>query len=80
MNIQTKTVAAPANEIENNKESSTTKAEFFRRYFRVVHALFAVLILIQFIPDQLPTETYASYVIWFAVGVEVLTLVKRPKA
>ena len=45
-----------------------------KRYFRVVHALFIVLLLIQLLPDQLSVETYAQYVIWFAVGVEALTL------
>ena len=45
-----------------------------KRYFRVVHALFIVLLLIQLLPDQLSGDTYAQYVIWFAVGVEVLTL------
>ena len=57
------------------KINSELKTEFFRRYFRVVHGLFAVLILIQFLPDQLQTETYIFYVIWFAVGVEILTLI-----
>ena len=75
MNIQTKAIAAPAIYSEEIKEPSKIKTEFFRRYFRVVHVLFAVLMLIQLLPDQLATETYASYAIWFAVGVEVLTLI-----
>ena len=45
-----------------------------KKYLRVVHALFIVLLLIQLLPDQLSGDTYAQYVIWFAVGVEVLTL------
>ena len=82
MNIQAKN-AVPSADI-SEKNSSGLKAEIFRRYFRVVHALFAVLLLIQLIPDQLTTETYASYVLWFAIGVEVFTLIvsafiKKPK-
>ena len=46
-----------------------------QRYCRVVHALFIVFLLIQFIPDKLSGETYSSYAIWFVVGVEVLTLI-----
>ena len=86
MNIQAKPVNAPAIEFEKKEKSdSKLKTEFFRRYFRVVHALFAVLLGIQLIPDQLTTETYASYVIWFALGVEVFTLIvsafiKKPKS
>ena len=86
MNIQTKAIAAPAIYSDKEiKEPSKIKTEFFRRYFRVVHVLFAVLMLIQLLPDQLATETYASYAIWFAVGVEALTLIasaliKKPAA
>ena len=76
MNIQTNDIAAPAIYSDKEiKEPSKIKTEFFRRYFRVVHMLFAVLLLIQLLPDQLATETYASYSIWFAVGVEALTLI-----
>ncbi len=46
-----------------------------QRYLRVVHALFIVFLLIQFLPDRLVTDTYAGYAIWFAVGIEVLTLI-----
>ena len=54
-----------------------------KRYLRVVHALFIVLLLIQLLPDKLSGDTYAQYVIWFAVGVEALTLlvssfIKKP--
>lgn len=46
-----------------------------KRYLRVVHLLFIILMLIQFIPNSLTTETYASYVVKFAIGVEILTLI-----
>ena len=74
MNIPANTVSAvkPDKKIKINSE---LKTEFLKRYFRVVRGLFAVLLLIQFLPDKLTTETYVSYVIWFAVGVEVLTLI-----
>ncbi len=45
-----------------------------QRYLRIVHALFIVFLLIQFLPNQLTTETYAGYAVWFVVGVEILTL------
>ena len=80
MDTRTNTIAAPA-----IKPDKKIKSDFLRRYFRVVHALFAVLILIQFLPDKLTTDTYASYVIWFAAGIEVLTLIvsaliKKPES
>ncbi len=46
-----------------------------KRYLRTVHFLFIALLLIQLIPDRLHTETYAQYVVWFAVGVELVTLI-----
>ena len=56
-----------------------------QRYLRIVHLLFIVLILVQLLPNKLPTETYTAYVVWFAAGVEVLTLIysaliKKPAA
>ncbi len=74
MNIPADTIPT-AKADKKIKINSELKTEFFRRYFRVVHGLFAVLILIQFLPDKLQTETYIFYVIWFAVGVEILTLI-----
>ena len=76
MNTQIKSVIPSA--ITSDKKEKTVsnlRNEIFRRYLRVVHILFAVLILIQFMPNQLSSDVYASYVIWFAVGVEVFTLV-----
>ena len=46
-----------------------------KRYLRTVHFLFIALLLVQLLPDKLTTDTYAGYVIWFAVGVEILTLI-----
>ena len=46
-----------------------------KRYLRVVHVFFIVFLLIQLLPDKLKGETYAQYVIWFVVGVEILTLI-----
>ena len=48
---------------------------FKKRYLRLVHLLFIVLLLIQLLPDKLSGDTYAQYVVWFAVGVEILTLI-----
>ncbi|MBO4896688.1 MAG: ABC transporter permease subunit [Clostridia bacterium] len=48
---------------------------FKKRYLRTVHLLFIVLLLIHLIPNKLPGDTFGSYVIWFAVGLEVLTLI-----
>ena len=86
MNIRADAIVSPAIGHERKvKTDSRLKTEFFRRYFRVVHALFIVFLLIQLIPDKLTTETYAAYSIWFVIGVEVLTLVvsaliKKPVA
>ncbi len=54
-----------------------------KRYLRTVHFLFIALLLVQLLPDKLTTDTYAGYVVWFAVGVEILTLtvsaiIKKP--
>lgn len=86
MDIPTKTVAAPAVRFdEREKKESGFGSEIFRRYFRVVHGLFIVFLLIQLIPDKVTADTYASYAVWFAVGVEVLAiivsaLIKKPAA
>ena len=45
------------------------------RCLRVVHLLFIVQLLVQLIPNKLPTETYTSYVVWFAVGAEALVFI-----
>lgn len=46
-----------------------------KRFFRVTNLLFVVLLAIQFLPDKISKEPETSYVIWFAVGVEVLVLI-----
>ena len=56
-----------------------------KRFFRVTNLLFVVLLAIQFLPDKISKEPETSYVIWFAVGVEVLVLIasaliKKPQS
>lgn len=46
-----------------------------QRYLKVTNLLFVILILIQFLPNQASKEPYTAYVIWFAVGVELLVLI-----
>lgn len=45
-----------------------------KRFLRVTNILFIIFLLIQWIPDKLAADTYTSYTIWFAAGVEVLVL------
>lgn len=56
-----------------------------KRFLRVTNLLFIILIAIQFLPNQISKEPQTAYVIWFAVGVEVLVLtvsalLKKPQA
>lgn len=56
-----------------------------KRFLRVTNLLFIILIAIQFLPNQISKEPQTAYVIWFAVGVEVLVLtvsalIKKPQA
>ncbi|MGN0537396.1 MAG: ABC transporter permease [Acutalibacteraceae bacterium] len=56
-----------------------------KRFLRVTNLLFIILIAIQFLPNQISKEPHTAYVIWFAVGVEVLVLtvsalIKKPQA
>lgn len=44
------------------------------RYLKVTNLLFVVLLLIQLLPDKIQKEPYTAYVVWFAVGLEVLVL------
>lgn len=46
-----------------------------QRYFRVTNLLFLILIAVQFLPDKIAKEPQSAYVLWFAVGVEILVLV-----
>lgn len=48
---------------------------FRKRFLRVTNLLFLVLIAVQFLPDKISKNPQTSYVIWFAVCVEVLALV-----
>ncbi len=46
-----------------------------QRYFRVTNLLFLILIAVQFLPDKIAKEPQSAYVLWFAVGVEILVLI-----
>ncbi|HRR77664.1 MAG TPA: ABC transporter permease subunit [Ruminococcus sp.] len=45
-----------------------------KRYLRIAHLLFIALLLIQLLPDQSTKAVYTSYLVRFAVGVEVIVL------
>ncbi len=45
-----------------------------QRFLRVTNLLFLVLVAVQFLPDQVKKDPETAYVLWFAVGVEVLVL------
>ena len=45
-----------------------------KRYLRLTHLLFLLLILIQFLPDKSTKEVFTSSLIIFAAGVEVIVL------
>lgn len=55
-----------------------------KRFMRVTNLLFVILIAVQFLPDKVSADTFTSYVISFAVGVEAVVLIvsallKKPK-
>lgn len=45
-----------------------------QRFLRVTNLLFLLLVAVQFLPDQVKKDPETAYVLWFAVGVEVLVL------
>ena len=45
---------------------------FAKRYLRVTHILFAVLLLIQLLPDKSVKEVHTGSLIAAAVGIEVI--------
>jgi NitT/TauT family transport system permease protein len=47
---------------------------FRKRYLRVTNLLFLLLLAVQFLPNRIEKDPQTAYVIWFAVGVEVLVL------
>ena len=56
-----------------------------KRYLRIVNLLFLILLAVQFLPDRTSKPADTSYVIWFAVGLEVLvliasSLIKKPQS
>ena len=48
---------------------------FAKRYLRVTHLLFAVLLLIQLLPDKSTKDVHTGALIAAAIGIEVITLV-----
>lgn len=46
-----------------------------KRFLRVTNLLFLALIAVQFLPNHISKDPKTSYVIWFAVGVEVIVLI-----
>lgn len=46
-----------------------------KRFLRVTNLLFIILLAVQFLPNNISRDPQTAYVIWFAVGVEVLVLV-----
>ena len=47
---------------------------FKKRFIRTTNLLFLILILVQLLPNAIEGETFASYTVWFAMGVEILVL------
>lgn len=46
-----------------------------KRFLSITNLLFFILIAVQFLPDKIDKEAHSSYVIWLAVGIEVLVIV-----
>ena len=58
---------------------------FKQRFLRVTNLLFVLLIAVQFLPNHIEKSPEAAYVIWFAIGVEVLVFIvssvlKKPQS
>lgn len=56
-----------------------------KRFLRVTNLLFVLLLLVQLLPDTISKEPRTSYVVWFAVGLEVIVLIvsalaKKPQS
>lgn len=54
-----------------------------QRFLRVPNLLFVLLLLAQLLPDTISKEPKTSYVVWFAIGLEIIVLtvsalVKKP--
>lgn len=55
-----------------------------KRYIRVTNLLFLILIALQLLPNKIQKDPQTAYVIWFAVGVELLVVlvsavIKKPE-
>ena len=48
--------------------------ELRKRFLRAANLLFIVLLAVQFLPDRVSKDPKTAFVIWFAVGAEVLVL------
>ena len=49
--------------------------EFFQKnVLRVAHLLFLLLLLVQLLPNKIAADPKTSYVLWLAIGVEVLVV------
>ena len=49
--------------------------EFFQKNVsRVAHLLFLLLLLVQLLPNKIAADPKTSYVLWLAIGVEVLVV------
>ncbi len=45
-----------------------------KRFLRVTNLLFLILIAVQFLPNQISKDPETSYVLWFAIGAEILVI------
>ena len=56
-----------------------------KRFLRVTHILFVILLLVQLLPDRSTKEVFTGKLVVFAIGVEVVTLlasfiIKKPQS
>ena len=56
-----------------------------KRFLRVTHILFVILLLVQLLPDRSTKEVFTGKLVAFAIGVEVVTLlasfiIKKPQS
>lgn len=61
--------------IYSKTEKSKVLPFLKERYLKVTNLLFAVLLIVQILPDQIQKDPYTSYVVWFGIGAEILVLI-----